>query len=166
MMNRRFRTDLNFATSWRLRVSLGAALALGLPACEADDGDGGDDAAASETGDPMATGDEPTADESGGAQAFLPIQTIIDANCSCHTGGAGGLTMGPDAYDGIVGVMATGADLAYIEPGDTAASYLVHKLRGTHATVGGGGGQMPVGGMLTEDDIVTIEDWVNAGAPR
>lgn len=146
---------------WRTAWIVGG-LCLALGACEVDDSD--DDMAGTETLDP--SGDDSMADSSGAAAGeFAPIQAILSGNCSCHMAGTGGLSFGGDAYAALVGVTASGSDLAYVEPGDVGQSYLIHKLRGTQGPVGAGE-QMPLGGMLTEDQIGTIEDWIADGAPE
>jgi hypothetical protein len=49
-----------------------------------------------------------------------------------------------------------------VKPGDAANSYLVHKVRGVMLCAGV---KMPQAGTpLTEAEIKTIEDWINAGA--
>ena len=45
--------------------------------------------------------------------------------------------------------------------GDVEASYLMHKLRGTHLEVGGAGSIMPLGlGALPEREIAVVATWV------
>jgi hypothetical protein len=45
------------------------------------------------------------------------------------------------------------------------SSYLVHKIQGTQASVGGSGDRMPLsGGPLTEDEIAVIRAWIAGGA--
>jgi hypothetical protein len=45
------------------------------------------------------------------------------------------------------------------------SSYLVHKIQGTQASVGGSGDRMPlIGGALTQDEITVIRAWITAGA--
>ena len=53
----------------------------------------------------------------------------------------------------------------YVSPGDPAASYLWHKISGTHRAAGGRGGSMPLGGNLSATQLNQIEAWINAGAP-
>ena len=53
-----------------------------------------------------------------------------------------------------------------IEPFDVPNSYLVHKVEGTQASVGGFGEQMPlVGAALAATHINDIKTWINDGAP-
>lgn len=56
--------------------------------------------------------------------------------------------------------------LSYIEPFDPNGSYLWHKMTGTQADVGGGGGTMPFGQPLTQDQIDYFRLWIEAGAPK
>lgn len=56
------------------------------------------------------------------------------------------------------------AGMDRIEPGAPDDSYLVHKIQGTQADVGGSGVRMPVGGQLTQAEIETIRSWIAAGA--
>ena len=52
-----------------------------------------------------------------------------------------------------------------IEPGDPDNSYLVNKIQGTQADVGGSGVRMPFGGgALSQSTIDLIREWVNEGA--
>ena len=54
--------------------------------------------------------------------------------------------------------------MAWITPGDPANSYLLHKVSGTHFSVGGGGNVMPPGGGFSSSDIADIEQWIIQGA--
>lgn len=110
------------------------------------------------------------------------VQPIFTASCAgCHTGvgtslpGALNLSAGPAAHAGTVNVRAVQTDtstlLDRIEPGDPEASYLVHKLQGTHTatTVRGRGGRMPAGcptwrACLTPANIQLIRQWIVEGA--
>ena len=97
-----------------------------------------------------------------------PIFTMTCAFAGCHTGA--GSPQGMDltagvAFANIVSVTAGQAGLARIEPGDPAASYLIHKLLGTQADVGGSGAQMPRGGTpLAKAVIDIIRAWTQGGA--
>ncbi len=52
-----------------------------------------------------------------------------------------------------------------IEPFDSAASYLIHKIDGTQAAAGGGLAQMPWGGPpLSQSERDIIRHWVDQGA--
>jgi hypothetical protein len=52
-----------------------------------------------------------------------------------------------------------------IEPGQPDLSYLVQKIQGTQAGVGGSGGRMPLGGQsLTQSQIDLIRAWITGGA--
>ena len=69
-------------------------------------------------------------------------------------------------YGNLVDVPSTEAPaLDRIEPGDPDASYLWHKINGTHASVGGSGNPMPApAGGLDAGTIATIEAWISGGA--
>ncbi len=118
--------------------------------------------------DTTGTPDDTTASGDGISFAVDIYGPIIMARCSCHVNGAsGGLAM-PDAataYGNLVGVPASVAPLNRVEAGDSDASYIFHKVNGTQADVGGGGGQMPLGGgPLDGGQISDIANWINEGA--
>jgi hypothetical protein len=100
------------------------------------------------------------------------IQPIFTQNCAfaggCHAGTspAQGMNLSAGlAYANIVDVPANEAPLRRIRPSRPDSSYMVHKLQGTQATVGGSGGQMPLGGTpLTADLIARLRAWVALGA--
>jgi outer membrane protein assembly factor BamB len=101
------------------------------------------------------------------------VQAILAASCaSCHggeetRGGLGGLDDLERAYDNMVNVPSVqvpGLDL--IEPFSAGLSYLVHKLDGTHESVGGSGGPMPLAALLPPADRDGIRAWIGAGAER
>jgi hypothetical protein len=103
----------------------------------------------------------------------LDIQPILSRYCAksgCHgsTNPPQGLNMDVgSAYFNLVSVTAIEAPaLKRIQPGDTALSYMVHKLEGTQATVGGSGQQMPpVGNEVPSlDNIALIKQWITEGA--
>jgi len=100
------------------------------------------------------------------------VQPIFTANCAfsgCHGGGspAQGMNLSAgQAYQSIVGVPSVELpSMDRIEPGQPDQSYLVNKIQGTQASVGGSGQRMPLGmSPLSQDDIDTIRSWVEAGA--
>jgi hypothetical protein len=53
-----------------------------------------------------------------------------------------------------------GANMMWVTAGDPTNSYLFHKVSGTASF----GGQMPVGGSMSQSDITTIELWITQGA--
>ena len=98
------------------------------------------------------------------------IQPIWDDSCAyggCHTGSrpSAGLDLSSGAADTNDVPSTQVPTMDRIEPGDTALSYLWHKLQGTQATVGGGGNDMPDGGALPPDKLDMIEAWIVDGAP-
>jgi len=92
------------------------------------------------------------------------------ANSSCHAGSPPpsapmSLEAGK-AYDALVGAVSKEVPgLARVAPGKPDQSYLIDKLRGTAASVGGLATRMPLGQVpLTEAEIAEIEDWIARGA--
>jgi hypothetical protein len=173
-------------TSLRLGLCVGVLGLLAATGCPAgDDGDDGETGAATTTG-PTTMGMEETtatsAEDTTGSGSDLShaadIQPIWDEHCvdACHEpGGQWGtfLDLTADAYDRIVDVAAPQfTDLDHIEPGNPSRSYIWHKINGTQVMAGGSGVMMPSArpGMdatvLTQDQLDTIEAWINAGAPR
>lgn len=97
------------------------------------------------------------------------VQPIFDMHCVfCHQSAAaqGGLVLQQGmAYEQLVDVKSSQSELLRVAPGDREASYLLHKLRGTHLSVGGEGSAMPLGGpSLSEEQIELIGTWIEEGA--
>lgn len=172
-----------------------STLAIGLSACrtpgfdaasETDTGDGS--ASSSDDGGDTGGSGGSTEDEGG----FLPdsdmaappdlgppdshaedMQPIWTSNCVnyCHAAGidppAAGLDLYDGAYENIVDRPSTQVPMMMlVAPGDPQASYLWHKLVGTHLDVGGEGEAMPATGYSLDDDtLLRIETWILAGAP-
>lgn len=133
-------------------------------------------ASGSTTGDPTTTGGSTggTSDATTGGAApgfATDVWPIFMISCSCHTGMTPGpptgLDMGSDpasAFAALVNAPSSVPNLDEVEPGSADASYLYHKLAGTQASVGGGGTQMPPGGMLGASDLATVQAWIDGGA--
>ena len=106
------------------------------------------------------------------ASPFDPVQAIFTNRCAqCHTGNAppAGLNLALNPYNNIVNVNSSEvAAVKRIAPNDTTHSYLLLKLLNQQNTVGGFGSQMPADGTapLSNADITTIQNWINAGAPQ
>lgn len=100
------------------------------------------------------------------------VQPILTANCAfsgCHAGTNPALGQNLSAgqtYAAIVNVPSQEVPaLMRVRPFEPDSSYLVHKIQGTQGSVGGSGGQMPLGGVpLTADQIAIIRAWITAGA--
>ncbi len=143
---------------FRLKALLGGLLLCGL-ACA---GDG--------TGVDLGNGNG----NGGSATLSADVQPIFTSNCAtagCHVGnnpppiGQGMDLSSGNTVSNTVNVLAAGASLDRIEPGNPDQSYLVHKIEGTQSQVGGGGGRMPLGGSaLSATEIATIRSWIAAGA--
>ena len=100
--------------------------------------------------------------------------TIFAASCAtsgCHTGNPP--VRAPDSFDAALAYDLVGKPslqapaMPVIDPGDPGNSYLMPKLKGTAATVGGIATRMPLNGPpLPADDLADIESWIQAGAPN
>ncbi len=94
----------------------------------------------------------------GGIPSFTnDVLPIFEIQCNfCHgtLGGWDGTT-----YDAV---MNTGDHAPVVIPGDPEGSLLAQKILGTHTE----GTIMPPSGMMTEDIIAIILDWIAAGAPE
>ena len=101
----------------------------------------------------------------GFEQVIVPI---LDRHCvMCHMseGAQGELSLYPQPYAALVGVASSQSDLLLVTPGDVEASYLYHKLLGSHLGAGGEGESMPYQRDLLEtEDIKAIEQWIAQGA--
>lgn len=93
------------------------------------------------------------------------VEPIFTASCAlgaCHDSvtASAGLDLSPGvAYGNIVDVMSTQMPmLSLVEPFDADDSYLFRKLLGT-----GMGSQMPLGGMLSQDQLDDVMNWILEG---
>ena len=103
----------------------------------------------------------------------LQQRVFTDRGCTlvaCHgPQAAGGLDLGADGYDRLVGVQPTNAAARAagwlrVVPGDAGRSFLSRKLHGdleqSH------GERMPLGASaLPADELAFVDAWINAGAP-
>ncbi len=120
-------------------------------------------------GDGLDANGQPLSDNLPVDDNFGPVQEIFTSRCiACHAGAAApqGLILTDGlAFDALVSVPSTQIpELDLVTPGDAEQSYLVQKVRGDSTIVGG---QMPRNGppFLSTEQINTIIDWVNDGAP-
>ena len=136
-----------------------------LAAC-AGDGTGLD-----ENGNPIGEPPEPPGPPAA-VTLSADVQPILTANCTfsgCHAGPNAvvgqNLTAG-QTFGSVVNVPSVEVpSLRRVRPFLPDSSYLVHKIQGTQASVGGSGGRMPlIGGPLTEEEIETVRAWIAAGA--
>lgn len=97
-----------------------------------------------------------------------PIFTMTCARAGCHTGGSApnGMDLSAgNAYSNTVDVASTDVPaMERVSPNAPLESYLVHKLRGSQAVVGGAGSRMPLGGSVSNDEIAAIVAWILSGA--
>lgn len=99
------------------------------------------------------------------------IQPILTMNCAlsgCHAGSQPAQGMNLSTGQTFSNTVNVGSNqlpsMDRIEPGQPDLSYLVHKIQGTQAGVGGSGNRMPLGGQLTQSQIDLIRAWIAAGA--
>ncbi|MCC7381191.1 MAG: hypothetical protein IT384_05140 [Deltaproteobacteria bacterium] len=126
----------------------------------------GQDAAAND--DAAANPDAaPTDSGVAGPATFTQVYAVIQANCSCHVGGAsGGLAMpnASAAHQALVSVAAATVPCTgetRVIPNNAANSVLFRKVSGTNLC----GPRMPFnGGLLGATETQTIESWINDGA--
>ena len=120
-------------------------------------------------------GDEVVDGVDGGEMEFPPTditlaqisEQIFSKSCAnCHGGGAPAANLSLEAESvaaEIIGVASTQlADLKRVDPGNPEGSYLLKKLRGDSDIVKG---QMPLGGVLPDEQIEMIREWIAGGAP-
>ena len=134
------------------------------------DDTGTDDTDTDDTGTDDTGTDDTGPDTGPGGLSFAAdvYEPIISIKCGCHMVGAGGMVMGADAtsaYAVLVGVAAEDVPaMSRVEPGDPTVSYMFHKISGTQLDVGGMGSKMPLGDMLTPEQVAVIEQWILDGA--
>jgi hypothetical protein len=96
------------------------------------------------------------------------VLPILRTNCMvCHQDqvAMGGLTLLPaGAYANLVGSPSAESAMQRVVPGNPDHSYLIRKVEGTHAAVGGKGVMMPIGSTLAPVEIRTLRQWVLEGA--
>ncbi len=100
------------------------------------------------------------------------VQPIFTAQCAlsgCHAGPSPGGDMNLEqgqAYGNIVNVVSSSVPtLKRVLPGFPDSSFLVHKIQGTQASVGGSGQRMPLTNCcLSQDQIDLIRSWITVGA--
>jgi len=101
------------------------------------------------------------------ANVFAPTCATI----GCHTGNPP--VRAPDSLDPPLVYRLVGKPslqvpaMPIVDPGNAGHSYLVQKIEGTAASVGGVATRMPLGSApLADDDIAAIQAWIQAGAPN
>jgi hypothetical protein len=123
--------------------------------------------------------DDTTGDDDDSAVepfSFGDIYTLVTVNCSCHSNsdhksGFAFASSPSSLYESWVGNQGSGvpaiqaSSIDRIEPGNASQSYVIHKIEGTHLSVGGSGSRMPQGGpFLSDEDVSRIREWIDAGA--
>jgi hypothetical protein len=125
--------------------------------------------------DPVPAGDGGTNDGPRFSQLMNTVFTPTCATGYCHQKDPPPVAPmsldGPKAYTSLVNVASVQAPgMKRVAPGDPANSYLMHKLRGTAAGIGGSGApvtQMPLNKpALSPQVLKDIEAWIKRGAPN
>ena len=99
---------------------------------------------------------EPTEEAPSEAPSFSEdVLPIFDDQCSLCHGGLGGWDA--SSYEAV---MTTGNNAPVVIPGDLEGSLLAQKIQGTQIV----GAVMPPAGLMSEEDIQLILDWIAAGA--
>lgn len=112
-----------------------------------------------EDADDAAGSSAPTLDEVHGA--------IFEDCVVCHSVEPPDLRLDDGLRSRLLGPSLQLPSMAFIVPGDRDASYLWHKVSGTHIDVGGMGSRMPsVGLLLDAEQMDLLRAWIDAGAPR
>ena len=147
-----------------MRAKVVAVLLCGAAglACPPGDGTGLDP-----NGDRVAPPATDSLTLSGDVQPIFTQSCAFAGGCHAGTSPAQNQNLSPGlAYANIVNVPANEASgLRRVRPGQPDSSYLVHKIQGTQATVGGSGGRMPLGDTpLTAAQISRIRAWISLGA--
>ena len=116
---------------------------------------------------PMTTG----AVEGESVSFEADLLPVLKARCAvCHMTGKepGGMALTPDkAWSDLVSQDALGAaGWQRVAPNDPDASYLMHKLWGSHRSVGGSGSRMPMHQPALPKSVQEqFASWILAGAP-
>lgn len=114
----------------------------------------------------------PVAAAAAGTVSFeRDLAPMLRDNCaSCHLTGQepGRMKLHPGgAYASLVNVPSAESPLPRVKPGNPEASYLMHKLDGTHLDVGGQGEQMPFGFPPLSDEVrEQVRAWIAGGARK
>lgn len=118
--------------------------------------------------DPPPPPPPPPVDAGGTVTAFTKaeVQTLVNGRCApCHiTNASAGLSLANDFTTNTVNVNSSQvATLKRIQPGNKETSYLYHKIKGTHLTVGGSGLRMPRNGppYLTDNEVARIGAYID-----
>lgn len=95
------------------------------------------------------------------------VVPVLNKYCvMCHMEGSelGGFSLYPDPRGNLVKMESTQCRLYLVEPGKPESSYLLIKILGTQAAVGGKGRQMPWDNALDASQVELIRRWILQGA--
>jgi hypothetical protein len=96
---------------------------------------------------------------------FDAVLDLLDWHCiGCHRGSQAPDLSGDICRD-VVGAPSVGLpSMNYITAGDPENSYLFHRMNNTGSDVGGSASPMPPTGVISEEELQLIEDWITDGA--
>ena len=98
-------------------------------------------------------------------EGYAAVQSIFSNNCTnCHATGATFPSLDGDLCTDLVDVDSQQTSNKLVVAGDSDASYLYHKMAGTHLDIGGSGSQMPIGGSISQADVDLVMSWIDEGA--
>ncbi len=104
------------------------------------------------------------------SRSFDAVSDLFDRRCTaCHNeeGAAGAADLNLEAGHSYAMLLrkSTESPLALVEPGIPEKSYLMAKLLGNQAKVGGSGATMPAGqGLLAPAELEAVRKWIQDGA--
>ena len=113
-----------------------------------------------------------TGSEDAGAplDPMCGVAVLFRTSChGCHRNGSGGYSTGDGSFGAIEASFAatSSVGIPYVTSGDSAQSYLFLRIAGRGAEVPGGrSGRMPPGGRWADDDVSTLQNWIDQGMPR
>jgi mono/diheme cytochrome c family protein len=95
------------------------------------------------------------------------VEPILNKHCvQCHMVGTelGNFSLYPDPRGNMIGMQSTQCGLNLVEPGKPDQSYMLIKMLGAQATIGGKGARMPWEYDLDKADIEAVRRWILQGA--
>ena len=114
--------------------------------------------------------DTGTEDAGAPLDPMCGVAVLFRTSChGCHRNGSGGYSTGDGSFGAIEASFAatSSVGIPYVTSGDSAQSYLFLRIAGRGAEVPGGrSGRMPPGGRWADDDVSTLQNWIDQGMPR
>lgn len=95
------------------------------------------------------------------------VEPILNKHCvQCHMEGTelGNFSLYPDPRGNMIKMQSTQCGLNLVEPGRPDQSYMLIKMLGAQASVGGKGLRMPWEYDLSKAEIEVVRRWIRQGA--